>query len=86
MEKAVFARLEQQLRRELYGGSVRANEDGVQMYVAEGFFERVVDGTLPWIKRSRKSAKDERFKDLAAQWQKQFGEAYRKKHAGTTAK
>ena len=86
MEKAVFSRLEQQLRRELYGGSVRANEDGVQMYVAEGFFERVVDGTLPWIKRSRKSAKDERLKELAAQWQNQFGEAYRKKHAGTAAK
>lgn len=86
MEKAVFARLEQRLRRELYGGSVRANEDGVQMYVAEGFFERVVDGTLPWIKRSRKSARDERFKDLATQWQNQFGEAYREKHADTAAK
>lgn len=86
MEKAVFSRLEQQLRRELYGGSARANEDGVQMYVAEEFFGRVVDATLPWIKRSRKSAKDERFKDLAAQWQSQFGEAYRKKHADTSAK
>lgn len=86
MEKAVFSRLEQQLRRELYGGSVRANEDGVQMYVAEGFFERVVDDTLPWIKRRRKSSRDERFKELAAQWQRQFGEAYRKKHADTSAK
>lgn len=76
----MHARLEQKLRRELYGGSDRANKDGIQLFVTEESFNWLVNRTLPWAETNSSKSQAEKLKSMAARWWKLFGNDYKKTH------